>query len=131
MLDVDHITRRYGRNLALDELTFSVGEGEVVGFLGPNGAGKTTAMRAILGITRPDSGELRWQGRRIDLSARLRFGYMPEERGLYSAMIVIEQLVFLGRLHGMESVAARSEAQRWLELLGIGDRGSQRLDSLS
>ncbi len=131
MLELDHITRHYGKNTALDELTFNVGEGEVVGFLGPNGAGKTTAMRAVLGIVRPDSGELRWRGQRIGLDSRLRFGYMPEERGLYSTMVIVEQLIFLGRLHGMSRDAARTSAEQWMDVLGIAHRAEQRLDGLS
>lgn len=131
MLELDRISRRYGNNTALDELSFDVSAGEVVGFLGPNGAGKTTAMRAVLGIVRPDSGELRWRGQKIDLSSRLQFGYMPEERGLYSTMVIIEQLIFLGRLHGLTREQSRQAAYHWLDVLGISDRAEHRLDGLS
>jgi ABC-2 type transport system ATP-binding protein len=131
VLELRQLTRRYGSNVALDDLSFAVAPGEVVGFLGPNGAGKTTAMRTILGIVRPDKGEVRWHGDVVDLSARMRFGYIPEERGLYPTMKLWEQLAFLGRLHGMTPSDARQRAEHWLTVLGLGDRLSSRLDSLS
>lgn len=131
MFELIDLRRSYNGKPALDGLTLRVDAGEVVGFLGPNGAGKTTAMRVALGIVRPDSGTLLWQGKPIDLATRLRFGYMPEERGLYSAMKIIDQLIYLGRLHGMTKAAARSASMEWLERLGVGDRSSERLDALS
>jgi ABC-2 type transport system ATP-binding protein len=102
-----------------------------LGFLGPNGAGKTTAMRAILGIVRPDSGVVRWKKKSVGLSERLHFGYIPEERGLYPTMKIWEQLVFLGRLHGMSRGVAKTKAEFWLSTLGLSERLNERLDSLS
>lgn len=131
MLELEMLSRRYGTNVALDELSFAVRPGDVVGFLGPNGAGKTTAMRAILGIVRPDTGSVRWNGKLVDLSARLRFGYIPEERGLYPTMKLWEQLTFLGRLHGMTREVAKKKAIHWLTVLGLADRVEDRLDGLS
>ena len=81
MLQVDRLVRTYGTVRALDGMTFDVQPGTVTGFLGPNGAGKTTTMRAIFGLTALDAGEVRWEDRPIDLAARRRFGYLPEERG--------------------------------------------------
>jgi ABC-2 type transport system ATP-binding protein len=83
MLELIDLHRRYGHVVALEGLSFSMDAGEMLGFVGPNGAGKTTAMRIVLGVLAPDSGEVRWQGRAMDLAVRRRFGYMPEERGLY------------------------------------------------
>lgn len=103
----------------------------MVGFLGPNGAGKTTAMRAVFGLLRPDSGTVKWNGDPIDLDARLRFGYMPEQRGLYPRMKVKEQLVYFARLHDTPSAAAAEAAERWLTDLGLGDRMDDTLESLS
>ncbi len=100
-LELLDLQRRYGDVVALDGLTFTVPPGQVFGFLGPNGAGKTTAMRAIVGVVALDGGEVRWRGAPIDSQTRRAFGYMPEERGLYPGMVVLEQLEFLGRLHGM------------------------------
>ena len=131
MLELKDLSRRYGDTVALDNLSLVVREGDVVGFLGPNGAGKTTAMRAVLGIVTPDQGSLTWKGRPLDLATRLRFGYMPEERGLYSTMVIEEQLVYLARLHGMGKQAATDSSRHWLEVLGVAERSQQRLDGLS
>jgi ABC-2 type transport system ATP-binding protein len=116
---------------ALDGLTFSVPSGHVVGFLGPNGAGKTTTMRAIFGLTDLDQGSVLWQGVPVDQAARRRFGYMPEERGLYPTMKVGEQVDYLGRLHGLDPVTARAATRTWLERLGIAERADDKVESLS
>ena len=92
MLEVRDIRKRFGHVQALDGCSFSVERGRMLGFLGPNGAGKTTTMRAIFGLVEPDSGEVLWDGRPVRLQDRLRFGYMPEERGLYPRMPVAEQI---------------------------------------
>jgi ABC-2 type transport system ATP-binding protein len=102
MLEVDGLTKRYGTKLALSDLSFSVRPGEVYGFVGANGAGKTTAMRIMLGVLAADSGVVRWQGKPVTFETRRRFGYMPEERGLYPKMRVTEHLVYLARLHGLD-----------------------------
>ncbi len=83
MLELDGLTRRYGDRVALDGLSFTVQRGQMLGFVGPNGAGKTTAMRIVLGVLAPDAGEVRFDGAPLDPATRARFGYMPEERGLY------------------------------------------------
>ena len=102
----------------------------MLGFLGPNGAGKTTAMRAVFGLVHVDNGEVLWRGRPVRLEERLRFGYMPEERGLYPRMPVREQLEYFGRLHGLERTRL-AQRHRWLERLGLGDRGDAKLEELS
>ena len=130
-LELDGLTRRFGTLTALDDLTFSVPAGKVVGFLGPNGAGKTTTMRAVFGLTDLNGGTVRWRGAPVDQAARRRFGYMPEERGLYPGMLVGEQVQYLARLHGMAAPAAARGAQDWLERLGVADRIASRVDSLS
>jgi ABC-2 type transport system ATP-binding protein len=81
MLELKGLTRRYGELVALDDLSFTVAEGQMFGFVGPNGASKTTAMRIILGVLAPDAGEVRWRGRPVDAETRRRFGYMPEDHG--------------------------------------------------
>ena len=123
--------RRYGATVALDGLSFAVGEGQLFGFVGPNGAGKTTAMRIVLGVLQPDAGAVRFRGRPVDAAARARFGYMPEERGLYPKMRVADQLVHLARLHGLDHGVARAAAMRWLERLGLGDVAARRTETLS
>ena len=130
-LELLDVRRRYGDVVALDGLTFTVPPGQVFGFLGPNGAGKTTAMRAIVGVVALDGGEVRWRGAPIDAQARRAFGYMPEERGLYPDMIVLEQLEYLGRLHGMTARDAHDSARYWAERLGVADKASAKLESLS
>ena len=130
-LEVVGLGKRFGDVVALDGCGFSVRPGRVLGLLGPNGAGKTTAMRCIFGLVRPDRGEVRWAGAPIDREARLRFGYMPEERGLYPHMRIRAQLEYLARLSGLDRACAADGVERWLTRLGLHDRGEARLDALS
>src|ERR671910_191402 len=131
MLSVVDIRKRFGPVEALAGCSFRVERGCMLGFLGPNGAGKTTAMRAVFGLVELDAGELLWEGRPIGLAERLRFGYMPEERGLYPRMPVGEQISYFGRLHGLDARAARTAATEWLERLGLGDRAGAKVEELS
>jgi len=121
-LELVGLRRRFGPVIALDGLTFGVPPGQVFGFLGPNGAGKTTTMRAIFGVVALDAGEVRWHGEPVTEQARRRFGYMPEERGLYPNMPVLDQLEYLGRLHDMTAAAAREAAQQLIKRLGLQGR---------
>jgi ABC-2 type transport system ATP-binding protein len=130
-LELIDVTRRFGELVALDDVSFSIGPGQMVGFVGPNGAGKTTAMRIVLGVLAADAGIVRWRGAEVDGSTRRRFGYMPEERGLYPKMRVLDQLAYLARLHGVPRSDARRDAIRTLEILGVGDRASDRTEALS
>ena len=131
LLELDSLSRRFGSVTALDNLTFSVPAGQVVGFLGPNGAGKTTTMRAVFGLTDLDAGAVRWDGAPIGPAQRRRFGYMPEERGLYPNMLVADQVEYIGRLHGMDASAAASATTRWLERLAVADRAASKVEALS
>ena len=131
LLEFDSLSRRFGTVTALDNLSFSVPSGQVVGFLGPNGAGKTTTMRAIFDLTDLDAGSVRWEGKLVGHAERRRFGYMPEERGLYPNMLVAEQVDYLGRLHGMDAAAASSATTRWLERLEVADRANSKVEALS
>ena len=131
LLEVRGLRRRFANLIALDDLSFSVSAGEVVGFLGPNGAGKTTTMRAIFGLTDLDAGDVRWNGASVSAGDRRRFGYMPEERGLYPGMRIGDQLVYIGRLHGMSMDDARRAVASWLERLGLADRVNDKVESLS
>ena len=125
------LRRRFGTLTALDDLSFSVSAGQVVGFLGPNGAGKTTTMRAIFGLTDLEAGTITWNGRAVDSTLRRRFGYMPEERGLYPSMGVGEQIEYLGRLHDMSAFDAREQTRYWLERLDLAQRALSKVESLS
>ena len=131
MLELRDLSRRYGDNVALDGLSLEVPEGEVVGFVGPNGAGKTTAMRIALGVLEPDSGEVLWRGEPIGRDVQHRFGYMPEERGLYPKMQVDRHLRYLASLHGASDDEAETAAGRWIERLGLAQHGEQRVEELS
>jgi ABC-2 type transport system ATP-binding protein len=126
-----HVSKRFGAVQALADCSFSVTRGRMLGFLGPNGAGKTTAMRTVFGLVEPDGGDVLWDGRPIGLAERLRFGYMPEERGLYPRMPVAEQLAYFGQLHGLGARDAHAAAMRWLERLGLADRARSKLEELS
>lgn len=131
MLEIDKLSKRYGDTVALDRLSFAVRPGQMYGFVGTNGAGKTTAMRIVLGVLEADSGTVRWQGRQLDADVRREFGYMPEERGLYPKMRVLDQLVYLARLRGMEPAAAAAGAQTLLDTLGLVGSVTDRVEKLS
>jgi ABC-2 type transport system ATP-binding protein len=131
MLEFTDLTKRYGPVVALDGASFAVLPGRLVGFLGPNGAGKTTAMRCVFGLARPDHGSVTWHGQPIERRQRLRFGYMPEQRGLYPRMKVADQLTYFAQQHGLAARAAKAATARWLEGLGLGDRAGSKLEALS
>lgn len=131
MLDVNRISKSYGDRTVLDDVSFRVEPGKLTGFVGGNGAGKTTTMRTIIGVTRPDAGTIVLDGHPIGAADRARFGYMPEERGLYPKMRTREQVAYLGELHGMTATDADSRAQRILTELGLGDRFDEALEDLS
>ena len=131
MLEITDLSKRYGAVTALDGATFAVRPGRLVGFLGPNGAGKTTAMRCVFGLARPDRGTITWRGETIDRAHRLRFGYMPEQRGLYPRMKVADQLSYFAQQHGLSASAAKAATTRWLDGLGLGDRAGAKLEALS
>ena len=131
MLLIEDLTKRYGSVVALDGATFEARPGRLVGFLGPNGSGKTTTMRCIFGLVRPERGRTLWDGAPIDRLTRLRFGYMPEQRGLYPRMRVAEQLSYFAQHHGMSGRDADAATKRWLERLGLADRANSKLEELS
>jgi ABC-2 type transport system ATP-binding protein len=130
-LDIDRVTKRFGRTVALDQLSFDVPKGRIFGFLGANGAGKTTTMRICLGILRADAGEVRWDGAPAWELPRRTFGYLPEERGLYPRLTVIEQLVYFASLYGEPAGQARTNAHTWLERFRIPDLADRRAEELS
>jgi ABC-2 type transport system ATP-binding protein len=131
VLEVDHLTRRFGDVLAVDDATFAVPDGRLTGFVGANGAGKTSTMRMVMGVLAIHAGEVRWQGAPISTQARRSFGYMPEERGLYPKQRVVDQLVYLGRLKGMSAAEARAAAIQHLERFGLAERARERVEKLS
>ncbi|MEV0333164.1 ATP-binding cassette domain-containing protein [Nocardia sp. NPDC050717] len=131
MLEVARLVRRFGDNVAVDHVSFTVAPGALTGFVGGNGAGKTTTMRMIMGVLAVHAGEISWAGRPVTAADRRAFGYMPEERGLYPKQPVVDQLVYLARLRGVSAAAARARAGDLLERFGLGERGRDKLESLS
>lgn len=130
-LTMESLHKTYGEVRALRDLSMEVQAGEIVGFVGSNGAGKSTTMRIVLGVLEADSGEVRWDGRPVDLAVRQRIGYMPEERGLYPRMKVSDQLVYLARLHGLNPSSAKAAMEHWTEVLGIAERRGDEILKLS
>ena len=131
MLQVDRLTRRFGDHVAVDGVSFDVPDGALVGFVGGNGAGKTTTMRMIMGVLAIHGGEVRIDGRPITAADRRSFGYMPEERGLYPKQRIVDQLVYLGRLHRMSNAQARTRTLEFLERFGLADRAKDHVEKLS
>ncbi|MEM9561908.1 MAG: ATP-binding cassette domain-containing protein [Actinomycetota bacterium] len=131
MLHIDRLTKRYGPVLAADEVSLRVRPGRMVGFVGPNGAGKSTTMRAIFGLVVPDSGTITWRGEPVDRDHRTRFGYMPEQRGLYPKMPIADQVAYFAELQRVERARARARATELLTSLGLGERLTEPLEKLS
>ena len=131
VLELSHLSKRYGQLEALRDLSFTARPGEIFGFVGANGAGKTTTMRVVLGVLEADSGSVIWDGAPITFAARRRIGYIPEDRGLYPKMAVLAQLEYFAQLHGLKRAAAREASTALLERVGLADRGKSQLQSLS
>ncbi len=130
-LIIDGLAKRFGEVRALDGVSFTVPDGEVFGFLGANGAGKTTTMRIVLGLLKADTGAVTWNGRPAHAWPRRTWGYMPEERGLYLRMPVLEQLVYFASLYGVSRAKARDEAMTWLRRFRIAEYADRRAETLS
>lgn len=131
MLEIQHITKRFNRKAALDDVTLSLRKGEVFGLLGPNGAGKTTLIRIINKIVDADSGTVRFNGDLLQQKHLLQIGYLPEERGLYKNMTVEAHAVFLGRLRGMTKNDVQAALNYWLDRFSIQSWRKKRIDELS
>ncbi|TAN31617.1 ATP-binding cassette domain-containing protein [bacterium] len=130
-LEIIDLFQKFGSRVAVDHLSVTVNAGEVVGLVGRNGAGKTTTMRSVMGILTPSGGTVRWAGHDVTLRDRVRFGYMPEERGLYPQMEVLKQMTYFARLHGMAPDAAGRAALNWIRRLGLDGRERERVVALS
>ena len=130
VLEVSHLSKNYGDFRAVDDLSFAVHAGEIFGLLGPNGAGKTTTIRILMDIFKSDSGEVRVLGERA-AAVRARVGYLPEERGLYKDLKVLDALIYLGRLKGTDETTARRNATAWLERVELADWGKHKVKDLS
>ena len=131
VLRASGITQRFGNRVVLDGVDLDVPSGSVIGLLGPNGAGKTTLMRILFGVLAPDSGTVEWQGRPATDADRRAWGYMPQERGLYREMRVLDLLVWIARLHGLDRQTGETRALRLLEQLDLDTRAHDKISSLS
>ena len=130
-LVIDALAKRFGRVVALDGLALDAPPGHVLGFLGSNGAGKTTTMRIALGVLRADAGTIRWTGRDHRSLPRPTWGYLPEERGLYPKMTVLDQLVFFAGLQGVARDVATHRARQWLARVRVPEFAGRRAEELS
>ncbi len=131
MLEITDLTKRYGDFVAVDRVSLAVPPGRIVGFVGPNGAGKSTTMRSIFGLVEPDEGTITFERREIDAEAMARFGYMPEQRGVYPKMKVQEQISYFAELKGVDRRTARDRAGEILGSLDLADRADDPLEKLS
>ncbi len=131
MLRLENIVKSYSNHLAVDNVSFEIPEGKIFGMLGPNGAGKTSTIRIITTITRADSGQVFFKGKKLSSEMAMQIGYMPEERGLYKKMKIGEQLIYLGQLKGMSYADARQETINWLTKLDIKEWWGKKVEELS
>src|SRR3954452_23807352 len=130
-IELNQVRKSYDQFVAVNDLSFSIAQGGVFGLLGPNGAGKTSTIRMMIGITVPDSGQINLFGKPFERKSLNKVGYLPEERGLYKKMKIIEQLIFLGELHGMAAGDARQKAIQWSKRLEIDAWLQKKVEELS
>jgi ABC-2 type transport system ATP-binding protein len=130
-IELNKVRKTYDQFVAVDDFSFAIEEGAVFGLLGPNGAGKTSTIRMMIGITAPDAGSVNLFGKPFERKSLQRVGYLPEERGLYKKMRVLDQLVFLGQLHGLDASVARQRAVTWCERLEIAGWLRTKVEELS
>ncbi len=130
-LTVENVTKRFGDFIAVDDLSFNVRAGRVFGFLGPNGAGKTTTIRMIVGITAPDSGRIQLFGERMSAKLQDRIGYLPEERGLYKKMKIVDQLRYFAALKDLSGAEAEKRIDFWLDRMNLSEWKKKKTTDLS
>jgi ABC-2 type transport system ATP-binding protein len=131
ILEIDNVSKRYGDVTAVDDLSFTVPRGSVFGLLGPNGAGKSTTIRMVMRIIMADEGSIRLDGVPVDDDRRRLIGYLPEERGLYKKMKVLEHLIYLGTIRGIKPGEAKRRAQAWLDKFELADWANNKVEDLS
>jgi ABC-2 type transport system ATP-binding protein len=131
VVELAGVTKAYESKVAVHDLSLSIDAGQMFGLLGPNGAGKTSSIRMMMGITLPDSGKISLFGKPFERASLERVGYLPEERGLYKKMKVLEQLVFFGELHGLAAAEARNRATAWAKRLDIDEALPKKTEELS
>ena len=131
IVELQQVRKVYDTKIAVDDLSFTIEPGTMFGLLGPNGSGKTSSIRMMIGITVPDSGAIRLFDKPFDRESLKRVGYLPEERGLYKKMKVMDQLIFLGELHGLDATTASKRAHAWCERMQITEAIPKKTEELS
>jgi ABC-2 type transport system ATP-binding protein len=129
--EVSHIAKSFANKVAVDNLSFSVAQGEMFGLIGPNGAGKTTTIRMMMDIIMPDSGEVTIFGQKLNEATKSRLGYLPEERGLYRKLKVLDSIVYLASLKGMNRHSAEEKADELLNRTGMLPHKGKKIEELS
>ena len=129
--EVKHIAKSYADKIVVDDLSFSVPKNEIFGLIGPNGAGKTTTIRMMMDIIKPDSGDITILGEELTEASKNRLGYLPEERGLYKKLTVMDSIIYLASLKGMDRPSARGKANKLLDQTGMLPHGRKKIDELS
>lgn len=130
-VEVSHIVKSFADKVAVDDLSFSVAQGEIFGLIGPNGAGKTTTIRMMMDIIKPDSGELTILGEKLSEATKNKLGYLPEERGLYKKLGVLDSIIYLASLKGMDRRSAEEKANELLNQMGMLPHKGKRIEELS
>jgi ABC-2 type transport system ATP-binding protein len=131
VVELHHVSKAYEQKVAVRDLSLRIEAGTMFGLLGPNGAGKTSTIRMMVGITMPDSGTVILLGQPFTRASLKKVGYLPEERGLYRKMKVMDQLIFMGRLHGLDADLAAKRSRAWCERLNILDAAQSKTEELS
>ena len=131
MLKITNLTKQFKRIKAVNNISLEVQKGDVYGFLGPNGAGKTTSIRMIMGIIKPDKGNIKLNGLDINKIDRKKLGYLPEDRGLYQKQNLSEILYYFGCLKGLEKKDSKNRANLWLERFNLDDQRGRKVEELS
>jgi ABC-2 type transport system ATP-binding protein len=130
-VEVNHIVKSYDDKVVVDDLSFTVDQNEIFGLIGPNGAGKTTTLRMMMDIIKPDSGEITVLGEKLSEASKNRLGYLPEERGLYKKLSVIDSIIYLASLKGMDRRSAEEKADKLLSQTGMLPHKRKKIDELS
>jgi len=130
-VEVNHITKTYGNRAVVDDVSFTVNQGEILGLIGPNGAGKTTTIRMIMDIIKPDSGDIKIMGEKLTEVSKNSIGYLPEERGLYRKLNVIDSVIYFASLKGMDSQTARKRADDLLKRVEMLPHKNKKIEELS
>ena len=130
-IEVNHILKAYGNRAAVNDVSFDVNQGEIFGLIGPNGAGKTTTIRMMMDIIKPDSGDIKIMGEKLNEDSKNKIGYLPEERGLYKKMSVIDTIIYFASLKEVGKELARKRGEELLKRADLLPHQNKRIEELS